>query len=97
MGLEFNQVNCSYCNKMKLVVRSSANPVFHLLLIIITGGIWLVLYVIFKGNEKSKKYRCVSCGTIYEIPILSPADTNAANTAKIDTVNTNTVNPVNGK
>jgi hypothetical protein len=51
---------CQHCKKSVVVFRPGPNHIFHLIMTVITGGLWLIVWigasVIFGG------WRCSVCG-----------------------------------
>jgi DNA-directed RNA polymerase subunit RPC12/RpoP len=54
---------CENCRKQTLHIKQTPNHILHLLLTIITGGIWLIVWIpiIFFGSDKP--WRCSVCGS----------------------------------
>ena len=52
---------CDQCEKQVLIQRPGGpNHILHLLMTIITGGIWLIIW--FFVASESKPWRCNQCG-----------------------------------
>ena len=62
MGLRQSQFYCPRCGEARLFQREGTNHVLHLLLSVVTGGLWLVVWVVC--GLSSKPWRCIACGTV---------------------------------
>lgn len=60
MGLEQSTKMCRTCGKHTVVQRPGANHVLHLLLTILTAGLWLVIWVL--SAVRIGGWRCSQCG-----------------------------------
>lgn len=61
MNYKENTANCDVCNKQVLVRATSPNHVFHLMMTIITLGLWSTVWFYFTRIDKPI-YRCSYCG-----------------------------------
>jgi len=61
MGVEQTQRFCDHCNEYVLAVRKGTNHILHLLLSIITGGIWIIVWI--PVSMKMGGWRCSKCGS----------------------------------
>lgn len=61
MAQQSKQGFCKTCNQMRLVNRPGTNHILHLLLSIITGGIWLIVWIL--TSVKIGGWRCSQCGS----------------------------------
>ena len=62
--MKYSSGYCLHCKKQVKIERQTPNHILHLLLSIITGGFWLIVWIIlccFSGQ-----YRCPICGSIVE-------------------------------
>ncbi|QEO58316.1 hypothetical protein [Francisella marina] len=58
------KIRRKYCKNCKDYVKAEAPQtriVFHLLMTLLTGGLWLIVWLLAGG---SSKYRCSHCGTV---------------------------------
>jgi uncharacterized protein (DUF983 family) len=64
-----NQVmkHCRTCEKATLHVQKSTSHVLHLLLSIITAGIWLIIWVLVAVSNSSQG-QCTQCGQAMGAP-----------------------------
>jgi hypothetical protein len=62
MGQKQTQKYCKYCEDYVLATRRETNHILHLLLTLITGGIWFIIWIIVAMN--TDKWRCTQCGSI---------------------------------
>lgn len=53
---------CCECEKQTSGSRPKVNHVLHLLLTLLTGGLWLVAWLLVVVNNSSKDYHCMRCG-----------------------------------
>ncbi len=52
---------CAACNKQSVVFRKGTNHILHLILSILTGGLWLIVWI---GSAiKFGGWRCAVCGS----------------------------------
>jgi len=61
MGIEQSAAYCKTCQKQVLIQRTSANHILHLVLSLITFGVWLVIWFLVATDKKP--WRCVHCGS----------------------------------
>ena len=54
---------CKHCGKQVLVRRASTNHVLHLLLSIVTCGVWLPIWILGALCNQTIKWRCTHCGS----------------------------------
>lgn len=52
---------CGVCGQQRLFVAPTPSHLLHLVLTIITAGIWLIVWLIIGG--KTGPYRCTVCGS----------------------------------
>ena len=52
---------CNNCGKNVLAIGKTPNHILHLILSIITGGLWLIVWIILV-LMKIGGYRCSQCG-----------------------------------
>jgi len=51
---------CKNCNEQVVMFRKGANHILHLILSIITGGLWIIVWI---GSAiKVGGWRCINCG-----------------------------------
>lgn len=62
MGTEYVRGYCPNCQENVLGVRKGTNHVLHLLLSIITFGIWIIIWILV--SIKIGGWRCSVCGGI---------------------------------
>lgn len=66
MGVEQSQRFCDHCNEYVLAVRKGTNHILHLLLSIITGGVWIIVWILV--SVKMGGWRCSKCGSpVYKL------------------------------
>lgn len=51
---------CRSCGRNVLIRRASTNHILHLLLSILTAGIWIVVWLL--ASVRIGGWRCTSCG-----------------------------------
>jgi hypothetical protein len=52
---------CSYCQKHTLATGTKPNHTLHLILTILTGGLWGIVWILITLG-KIGGYRCTQCG-----------------------------------
>lgn len=52
---------CQACNKNVVVFRKGTNHILHLLLTLVTMGLWLIVW--FGSSVKFGGWRCTECGS----------------------------------
>jgi DNA-directed RNA polymerase subunit RPC12/RpoP len=60
MGFQETSGYCSYCKKNVLIRAQTPNHVLHLILSIITSGLWLIIWIIL--CIRRKEWHCSQCG-----------------------------------
>lgn len=64
MGMSEASANCKTCNKPVMARRIGTSVILHVLLTLITGGLWLPIWIIiFIINEIKGGWRCTQCGS----------------------------------
>ena len=53
---------CPNCKKNVMAVGSTPNHILHLILSILTGGLWIIVWIIIAAS-KAGDYKCTQCGT----------------------------------
>lgn len=61
MSLDHTQKFCKACNKNVLAVRKGTNHVLHLIMSIVTCGVWIIIWIL--SAIKIGGWRCPSCGS----------------------------------
>jgi len=54
--------HCSTCETQRLIVAAKPNHVLHLLLTLVTGGLWFPVWAWLSMG--ASKGRCATCGTV---------------------------------
>lgn len=68
MGMQRASKFCSYCDKMVLAERNTGSDTAHVILILVTGGLWLLIMLadaIFRmclSVTRFSGWRCTVCG-----------------------------------
>jgi rubrerythrin len=62
MATEHSQRYCPVCRKNVLAIRQDINHIVHLLLTIITCGIWAIFWIGFAVDQTGWPWRCPNCG-----------------------------------
>ena len=52
---------CEYCGKSTLHTQASINHILHLILTILTGGVWLIVWILL-ALTSDDSWRCSECG-----------------------------------
>jgi hypothetical protein len=61
MSMEYKSGFCDQCGMQRKVERKGTNHILHLLLSIVTVGIWLIIWAL--TSVKFGGWRCVTCGS----------------------------------
>ena len=61
MGMEFKSGQCGQCQQRVKVARKGINHILHLLLTIVTAGLWLFIWVLIAIARDP--WRCDQCGS----------------------------------
>ena len=62
MGTQVIRRYCRFCQTKRPFERESMNGVLHLLLILITAGLWLVILIPYAILASMRPFRCRACG-----------------------------------
>jgi len=52
---------CEACNKQVMVRRKGTNHILHLILSVLTAGIWIIVWIL--ASIKFGGWRCTQCGS----------------------------------
>jgi len=55
---------CPVCDRKTLARRKAVDHAGHLLLAIITAGIWMPIWLTVLVHAKRQPYRCMQCGSL---------------------------------
>lgn len=61
MGMQFKSGVCKNCGESRKVERKTANHILHLILSILTAGLWLVVWLLI--TIQIGGWRCSTCGS----------------------------------
>ncbi len=61
MASQENSGFCGMCNKQVLVRRKGTNHILHLILSILTAGLWIIVWIL--ASIKMSGWRCSQCGS----------------------------------
>jgi hypothetical protein len=53
---------CASCQTMRLGEKEGINHVLHLLLSIVTCGVWLIVWLLLALANSMSPFRCTQCG-----------------------------------
>ena len=62
MGYKETSRFCSNCNKQVLARKKGTNHILHLLLTLLTGGLWLIIWILCAIVNGLGSWRCSFCG-----------------------------------
>ena len=62
MGQKQTRRFCKTCGENRLAVRTTPNHVLHLILTILTAGLWAIVWVIV-SVVSAGNFRCSQCGS----------------------------------
>jgi hypothetical protein len=54
---------CPTCKQRRLIRRRGTNHVLHLILTVLTLGLWGIVWIALAINNRSHPSRCTVCGT----------------------------------
>lgn len=54
---------CPHCQEQRLLLRQGPNHVLHLILSVLTFGLWLIVWLGIASSRKANTARCSVCGT----------------------------------
>jgi hypothetical protein len=58
-----SSAHCPVCREQRLIERATANNLLHLVLTVLTCGLWLIVWF-FRGTAaETATWRCTVCGT----------------------------------
>jgi len=60
MAVQQTSKRCRHCGKDILATRPGTNHILHLLLTVVTGGLWLIIWIL--SAIKVGGWRCTACG-----------------------------------
>jgi len=61
--MAYKQAYCTTCSRSVLAVRNETNHVLHLLLTLVTCGLWFIVWVMVAGFSDAS-FRCPECGSV---------------------------------
>lgn len=62
MGLSVIRRHCPTCQQPRPFQREGPNHILHLILTLITAGLWLFVWIFLVIANKAKAHRCQFCG-----------------------------------
>lgn len=68
MGNEIEFIWCNRCQRNTGHTRANMNHAPHLLATLLTGGVWIIGWLLFGLFLKDKPWYCLGCGTPYSTP-----------------------------
>ena len=71
MGYVEETAFCKQCDKQVLTRRRTANHILHLLLTLVSGFMWLIIWAICAAKQKGMA-RCTQCGRLINPNKLKP-------------------------
>jgi len=60
MAIDEKAGMCATCNKQVMVRRKGTNHLLHLVLSVLTGGFWIIVWIL--ASVKFGGWRCTQCG-----------------------------------
>lgn len=61
MGMSYKSGFCAQCNQQSKVSRANANHILHLILSVLTAGLWIIVWI--GVAVKFGGWRCETCGS----------------------------------
>lgn len=62
MGIAKSRRYCYEEDRMVLAERPTPNHILHLLLSVVTAGLWIIVWIILTIGADFNSYKCPSCG-----------------------------------
>jgi hypothetical protein len=63
---------CQVCQQQRLFLKPGINHILHLILTVLTFGLWAIVWVILAATSSGKGYRCSVCGTQMGMAPIAP-------------------------
>lgn len=63
MSVKMASKYCKHCDKQVLATGEKPNHILHLLLTLVTAGLWIIPWIIISGKSNLSRYRCSQCGS----------------------------------
>lgn len=63
MGTQMARRYCPHDQKYVLAMREKPNHILHLLLSVITFGVWIIVWFFVTLGAAYRSYRCPQCGS----------------------------------
>lgn len=54
---------CNDCDKQVVAFKRTPNHILHLLLSIVTAGVWVIVWIILSLKSSGESWRCSVCGS----------------------------------
>jgi hypothetical protein len=55
--------HCPTCSQQRLLIREKPNHILHLILTVLTVGLWGFVWLAVTATKKNRPARCTVCGT----------------------------------
>lgn len=62
MGTTQDMQFCKHCDKMTMHIRPATSHILHLLLSVVTMGIWVPVWLLIGISNSMEKGKCSVCG-----------------------------------
>lgn len=62
MGQSTIRRNCTFCNQPRPFTKQAPSHILHLILSVVTVGIWIPVWILMVVLNAFKPYRCTTCG-----------------------------------
>lgn len=60
--MDQKQIDCYRCHRSTLATREAFPSLLHLLVALVTCGLWIVPWLLLSFVHTTKKYNCTVCG-----------------------------------
>lgn len=70
---------CPVCNQQRRIERATTNNVFHLLMTVLTLGLWALIWAFQGTSGETATWRCTTCGS----PVATGLLQRPVGTAKV--------------
>lgn len=61
-NMKYSTGYCIQCQKQVRIEKTHPNHILHLLLTLITGGFWVIVWFILSFNACMRPWKCPNCG-----------------------------------
>lgn len=63
MSTKIKPSHCHDCDKNVIGEKQTPNHILHLILTVISAGLWVVVWIIIAAISAGREYQCRACGS----------------------------------